>query len=218
MKVALVGWDIDLGAVDALAGLGAEVTAFTRWHEGTSRRETGRGWVLRRCPHQIGSGLEAEGWSFRTSVLSGLDQEPGFSGGAFDVVHSLDPLTRAAADGLIEHTPTAARVTTIGLTDVLGVTAIGNVDRCVADHPWLFEHWRGAVAPTLVPRLSAFRIEGERSPRATLENGPLLAIWVKATAAVDPATVAAALSKARGSPGYVGGCSGRESIGGRTEA
>ena len=45
MRIALLGWDLDREAVGAVARLGADVVAFTRWFPGEPEREAHPGWL-----------------------------------------------------------------------------------------------------------------------------------------------------------------------------
>src|SRR5947209_282820 len=111
LRVALAGWETDDDVLGALAGLGTEVVAFTRWHPGQADREDMGGWVKQRCPHLIGGGRPAEAGAFRESVLGRLAGLAGTDG--FDVVHALDPMARSAAAGLAARSPGCALVASV---------------------------------------------------------------------------------------------------------
>jgi hypothetical protein len=203
MRVALVGWDIDDAVAGSLAGLGAEVVAFTRWFPDQSVTEDRGGWRKERCAHQIGGGPATEARGFRESVLGrAAGMRP------FDVVHALDPMSRPAAEALAERSPGCARVACLARADVcpeLDRPAALAADRWLAEHPWILDRWGAAHADepgtvVLVPSRSLVERApvGPGGPPSRSERaGPLLVIWLprNAEAEVDAAGVARALAE-----------------------
>ncbi|HWE36380.1 MAG TPA: DUF4912 domain-containing protein [Isosphaeraceae bacterium] len=205
MRIALVGWDIDEARVEALGGVGVEgLVVWTRWHEGTGFREDRGHWSIRRCPHRLGGGDEAESWAFREAVLGRLDEPEGFEGD-FDVVHALDPRARPAADGLAGRNPRAARLATVATTDLIRDANPNEPWTWVCEHPWVADRWRalgGAVA-AMIPDRKVVEERGERAPGLAREEVPTLVAWVPRGAWLDVEGVVAAVATARGEVGGV---------------
>jgi hypothetical protein len=204
MRVALVGWEIDEAVAEALVGLGAEVVAITRGDGNTPPREDRDGWMLLRCPHQLGGDLAAGAGAFRDSVLTQV-RESGLEL-SFDVVHAFEPLARPAAATLVDLSSRSAAVVSITPADQRGEPASSlplRADRWVADHPWLAERWRDRtpggtqVRPVVVERFGPERTE---VPAVfTGAPGPIVTFWVPRDAVIDPVGLVAAIGLARGS-------------------
>jgi hypothetical protein len=206
MKVVLVGWEIDDAVAGALAGLGTELVAFTRWFPDRAVREDCGGWLKVRCPHRIGGGLEAEALAFRDAVLEHATVLG--VGGEVDVVHALDPLARPAAGGLRQRAPTCAAIATITPADLGSETDPAlefPADRWICDHPWLAERWRETVADGWAPPLViAGRLDPPPPSSASVPaeagaDGPVWVLWAPRDAPLDPRGIVAALAAARAS-------------------
>jgi hypothetical protein len=200
MKVALVGWELDEAIAGALALLGLDVVAFTRWHEGLPYRQGCGGWLIERCPHVLGGGPAAEAWSFRESILS-RDAAYGVGAGGYDVVHALDGFSVPAAEGLAARNPATIRVASISGEDP-EAGWLPNVDRWIANHPWTADRWiarhpEAARRTSVVPSLAALRGD-EREAALWPRAGILAALWLPGGTFVEPAGLAAELASARG--------------------
>ena len=204
MRIALVGWDIDVGVAGSLAGLGTEVVAFTRWFAGEAVREAREGWTLVRCPHHLGGGPRGEAASFADSVLHQAGQQG--VGTEFDVIHALDARARPASAGLAERSPSALRVAAVASSELDEPTGFedddGAIARWICDHPWVGERWR-ALHPGLAERCRV--VLGPASvppswrgarPRAP-EAGPVLTLWMPRVATVDPELVVEGIALAQ---------------------
>lgn len=195
MRLALVAWDFDPREAEALARLGVEVTAFTRWYEGLPRRERSAGWSLERCPHQLGGGPARESEAFCESIVARAFEVAAPEG--FDAVIVRDSPAWGAGERL------ALRERT---TLFLGVVRTGaSLDawgpewgRWVADHPWTADAWAArhaspddGAAIAVVPALDA---AAPAAPQAPLEaREPRWSIWVPGSVSGDTAGLAEAL-------------------------
>ncbi|WP_165249865.1 DUF4912 domain-containing protein [Paludisphaera soli] len=146
MRIALLGWDLEREAIDAIGRLGADVVALTRWFADEPEREAHAGWLEVRCPHEIGGGPNEEATAFgvgavRAASNSGL-------GFGFDVVHALDWKTRPAAGELAARgEPRAVVIASerAAEEDVEGDPGFGprvGPDAWICDHPWGAERLR----------------------------------------------------------------------------
>lgn len=191
MRVALVGWEIDETAAGALSGLGLDIVAYTRWHEGLPYREACGGWVLERCPHRLGGGLENEAASFRDSVASRDATYYGTGSSGYDVIHVLDAFSQPAGAALAEASPQAARIRG-GMGSRPLAAAAGST--LILDHPSQLDEAVGEPC-SLVPTLSALRRTfGGTTPGA---GPPTVAVWIPRTASVDTTDILAALLATR---------------------
>lgn len=197
MRVALVGWDIDEAIAGALAGLGVDLIAFTRWHEGMPYRQAQGGWVLERCPHRIGGGVEREALSFRESIASRDATYYGVNVSGYDVIHALDAPSVVAADALAETSPGAARLQSVRG----GGGAVERPDgRAIYEHPATAEAAE-VLGGTVVPTWAALRPgQAAIAPR----EAPTACVWVPRLAQFDPAGIAEGLQQVRGSVADLG--------------
>jgi hypothetical protein len=201
MRVALVGWDLDEPVAGALAGLGVEVVAWSRWFADRPWREAREGWVIQRCPHQLGGGPAAEAGAFREAVLARW-AEAGDAAGC-DVVHALDPRARPAAEALAERSPTAARIGSIAVADVEPATRAPalpfRADRWISDHPWTAERWleRAAGPSVLVPTPALLERAPVETRPSSADEEPIVTVCVPRGSELDADRVARALAAAR---------------------
>lgn len=193
MRVALVGWDLDEAVAGALSGLGVDLVAFTRWHEGEPFRQGRGGWLIERCPHRLGGGPKAEARSFRESVASRDATYYGVTAGGFDLIHTLDPIASDAASGLAEASPAAARVRSIRPPD--SGFPEWTEDRLIFDHPQPADEGsildRRAGGSSVVPSLSALR--GGAGPPDQARDPLRIAFWVPRVAELAAPEAAEAL-------------------------
>jgi len=150
MKVALLGWELEGEAIDAIARLGAEVVAFTRWFPDEPEREAHPGWLEVRCPHEIGGGPLDEARAFGVgAVRAASNAGVGFE---FDVVHSLDWRTRPAAGELAARSERGAvlaaseRASEEDIEEYPGFGPHLGPDAWICDHPWGAERLRSRLA------------------------------------------------------------------------
>lgn len=202
MRIALIGWEIDDVVAGALAELGAQVVAVTRWFPNLEVREDCGGWTKLRCPHQIGGSREAEAWTFRDAVLR--EMSTAGLGPELDVVHALDLFSQPAAMGLQERSPSAALIGSVDRDDadaVPGVAPRFIADRWICAHPWVAERWRGRAAAgprvEVIAREGTTGLSGEEGYHPTDESGPQLTIWIPRAASVDPEAIVDAVGLVR---------------------
>ncbi|AMV39747.1 DUF4912 domain-containing protein [Planctomyces sp. SH-PL62] len=150
MRIALLGWDLEREAIDAVARLGVDVVAFTRWFPGEPEREAHPGWLETRCPHDIGGGPRDEASAFgvaavRAASNSGL-------GFGFDVVHAMDWKTRPAAGELAARGEgqgvvlASERASEEDVEESPGFGPLAVPDGWICDHPWGAERLRARLA------------------------------------------------------------------------
>jgi hypothetical protein len=212
MRIALVGWDLDEPLASALANMGAEVFAFTRWYEGSAHRERRGGLVIVRCPHVIGGGLEREYESFRDAVIR-ADAELWLGGSGLDVAHALDRGARSAVGGLVSRYRHAVSVVSAERCDWSvaadrsePIDAIGRqirrVDLWIVDDPFVVErveeknasHSRIAFVPSPNWRQDDSHKSGSHKK---IGSGPIAAFALFNECEIDTRGLARSLTTAR---------------------
>lgn len=191
MRVGLVGWEIDEGVAGALAGLGLEVIAYTRWHEGLPYRHAFGGWILERCPHRVGGGTPAEEASFRESIASRDATYYGMSSSGYDVVHALDRSSLPAATALAESSPWAARIRSGTAADA-AKSAFGG--RSIYDHPAVADSANDPFAAVVPSVASVRRGVGATTPST---DSTSVVVWVPRGSGIDGSAVVASLTALR---------------------
>ncbi|HEV3164107.1 MAG TPA: DUF4912 domain-containing protein [Isosphaeraceae bacterium] len=203
MRVALVGWDTDDAVIEALAGLGTEVLAFTRWFPGQVEVEAQPGgWIKYRCPHRLGGGRAEEAEALRESILRRTAQMGAVLG--YDVIHALDPMARATAEELRKRNLTGAFVASLVAGDVEpegDALATITPDCWIAHHPWVADRWlardaaRGSPLTLIASAATLTAAAGGPTPVVGREG--LLVAWIPRGANLDVAAVTTALAKVR---------------------
>lgn len=214
MRIALLGWDLDREAVEAVARLGADVVAFTRWFPDEPAREAHPGWLEVRCPHQIGGGPRDEALSFgvaavRTASTTGL----GFD---FDVVHAMDWKTRPAAGEVASRGGGRATLVASDRAEDEDADDAGNgprpPDAWISDHPWGAERLRVRLAPgpdrprtACIPTRAGLAFWTDREgPLDAPAEGPCVVAALREGSRCSPRAVAYGLRAARAqAPGLV---------------
>lgn len=204
MKIGLVGWDMDERVIVGLARLGLECVCYTRWFPGCPFREDRDGWVLLRCPHQLGGGILEESSSFGQAVLRRAAEE---GPGEYRVVHALDAPARAALDGFKASGAGCLGVASLGELDVLDepdLRHVAAVDRWIGSDPWVAERWRaknpGDATPIEIIESPPSRPAqpDERIAEAEIAgDDPLMLIWATSESRIDPIVVVEGLARAR---------------------
>lgn len=203
MKIALVAWDFDESLPGALVRLGLECAAYTRWFEGRPIVEDGPGWVLRRCPHQLGGGSAAEARAFGESIVKRAVEE---SAESPDVVHALDPPARWALAGFKRWWPRCNAVGQLVDADLhdddSARASFACVDRWICAEPWVAERWRATYPGDWRPIHVVDAGSGAAFKQADRDLrfepfGPLILIWASADAEIDATTVVEAIALAR---------------------
>jgi hypothetical protein len=206
MRVALVGWDTDDAVLDALASLGVEVVAWTRWFPEVPLQERMGGWLKERCPHELGGGPEAESRSFGESVRARLAEWSAASGWqGFDVVHALDRRAGLAAEALAERSTGCARVASVSALEIGSAdpqTGRFRADRWIADHPWTAQRWRSrdpasAASVHLVPTSNLLAGVQAEVNRDQDPQWPLVVLVVPSGSKANPGACARALADVR---------------------
>ncbi|OJW27850.1 MAG: hypothetical protein BGO49_00135 [Planctomycetales bacterium 71-10] len=224
MRIALLGWDLDREAVGAVARLGADVVAFTRWFPGEPEREAHPGWLEVRCPHQIGGEPRDEAVAFgvaavRAASTSGL-------GSDFDVVHALDWRTRPAAGELAARGGGRAIVIASDRAEDQDADDAGcgprPPDAWFCDHPWGAERRRSRLGPgrarvASIPTQAGLAFWADREgPRDAPAEGPCVVVALREGVRVSPRAVAWGLKRARAqAPGLVAAAFGIGPVGER---
>ncbi|WP_337176743.1 DUF4912 domain-containing protein [Paludisphaera sp.] len=212
MRIALLGWDLDREAVGAVARLGADVVAFTRWFPDEPEREAHPGWLEVRCPHEIGGGPGEEAVAFgvgavRAASNSGL----GFD---FDVVHAMDWRTRPAAVELASRGDGRVLVIASDRAEDEEADDLAEApfapDAWFCDHPWGAERRRarigdGGARVASIPTQAGLGFwTDRRDPRDAPDEGPRVVVSLGRGARVSPRAIAEGLKRARGrAPGLI---------------
>jgi hypothetical protein len=198
MRVALLGWDLDVALASALSRLQIDVVGFSRWFPGQPDREDCGGWYHERFPHALDGGPVPQSWSFCEAVLARGPSGSGPSSG-FDVVHALDPMVGPAAEALAERSPGSILVGSVSTRDISPSADPKwsmNAKRWIADHPETADFWecragKSGTVCTVLPTWHAPAVANASSAK------PLLVFWVPHAVNVVPSVVASAVLSAR---------------------
>jgi hypothetical protein len=176
MRIALVGWHLDVGVIRELAQLGTEIDAFTTGAPDQGAREETDGWNLVLCHTPLGAAAQAEAASFAVQIVESAGRAPASFG--YDVVHALDgKALRAGAE-------IAARCGSAGFFGALRAVELAGTaewpddlsrlprrpDAWICDHPWAAQHAAG-IRPDLAPVFVVLERAPE-VPRQRAETNP----------------------------------------------